>query len=51
VADARPADLGLPALLEALDLDPGPETEALARQALEEIARAQKFPMRRFGGR
>jgi hypothetical protein len=38
-------------LLEALDLDPGPETEALARQALAEIAQAQKFPMRRFGGR
>ena len=36
--------------LEALDMDPAPETAALARQALDEIARAQKFPMRRFGG-
>jgi hypothetical protein len=48
--------LGQPApayqhFLEALDLKPGPETEALARQGLEQIAQVQKFPMRRFGGR
>jgi membrane associated rhomboid family serine protease len=37
--------------LDALDLDPAPETAAIARQALAEIAQAQKFAMRRFSNR
>jgi membrane associated rhomboid family serine protease len=47
--------LGQPApayqhFLDALDLDPGPETEALARQGLQQVAQMQKFPMRGFSG-
>ena len=37
--------------LEALDLDPAPETAALARLALDEISQAQKFPLRRYSNR
>ncbi len=35
-----------PFLLDALDADPGPEVAASARQALAEIARLQKLPVR-----
>ena len=37
-------------LLDALDLDPGPETAERARAALEEIAERQKYPLRRYRG-
>lgn len=35
--------------LEALDLDPGPETFARARAGLDAVARRQKHPLRKYG--
>jgi hypothetical protein len=37
-------------LLDALDLNPGPETAAQARAALGRIAARQKYALRRQGG-